>query len=175
MAKSTVRPFVIGFAGFSGSGKTTLLRQLITRMKTRGLRVGVVKHTHHEFDIDHPGKDSYELRHAGATSIAIGSSRRWAIVTERPAPCEPTLDEMVALLSAQALDLILVEGFRHERFTKIEVHRPALGRALLAREDDSIIAIASDSPAALMPHLPQFQLNDIGAIEMFILERAHLA
>jgi molybdopterin-guanine dinucleotide biosynthesis adapter protein len=169
------KPFVIGFAGYSGSGKTTLLRQLIARLNARGVRIGVVKHTHHEFDIDYPGKDSYELRHAGARSIAIGSSRRWALVTERPTPCEPTLGEMLALLADQEIDLVLVEGFRHEHFTKIEIHRPSLGRALLALEDDSIIAIATDHPMVLVPRLPHFDLNDVGAIELFILERAHLA
>jgi molybdopterin-guanine dinucleotide biosynthesis adapter protein len=163
-------PYVLGFAGYSGSGKTTLLTQLIARLKARGLRIGVVKHTHHEFDIDHPGKDSYELRHAGAARIAIGSSKRWALVTERPTPVEPTLGEMLGVLGADALDLILVEGFRHEPFPKIEVHRPSLGRDLLAASDASIIAIATDVPTLDGPALPRLGLNDVAAIETFVLE-----
>ena len=159
---------VLGFAGFSGSGKTTLLRQLIARCKARGLRVGIIKHTHHEFDIDHPGKDSYELRHAGAARIAVGSSQRWALIVERPSPREPTLAEMLELMTGDALDLVLVEGFRHERFPKIEVHRPVLGRALLAADDDSIIAIATDDANLDTRGLPRLDLNDIAAIEAFV-------
>jgi molybdopterin-guanine dinucleotide biosynthesis protein B len=166
-------PPVLGFAGFSGSGKTTLLRQLIGRLKARGLRLGVIKHTHHEFDIDHPGKDSYELRHAGAARIVVGSSRRWAVIVERATPQEPTLAEMLAELRTDALDLVLVEGFRHERFAKIEVHRPALGRALLAGDDNSIIAIATDDPTLDTRGLPRLELNDVAAVEGFVV--AHLA
>lgn len=162
-------PPVLGFAAYSGSGKTTLLRKLIPRLTARGLRIGVIKHTHHQFDIDHPGKDSYELRHAGAARIAVGSSRRWALIVERPAPREPTLAEMVALMANGDLDLVLVEGFRHERFAKIEVHRPAHGRRLLAREDASIIAIATDHPELDTHGLPHLDLNDIAAIETFVL------
>jgi molybdopterin-guanine dinucleotide biosynthesis adapter protein len=162
-------PLVLGFAGFSGAGKTTLLRQLITRLKARGLRLGVIKHTHHEFDIDHPGKDSYELRHAGAERTVVGSSQRWALIVERPAPSEPTLQEMLAVMADSTIDVILVEGFRHERFPKIEIHRPALGRALLASTDDSIIAIATDDATLDTLGLPRLFLNDVAAIETFIL------
>ncbi len=160
---------VLGFAGFSGAGKTTLLRALIARLKARGLRIGVIKHTHHEFDIDHPGKDSYELRHAGAARIAVGSSRRWALIVERPLAGDPTLAEMLALMAGDNLDLVVVEGFRHERFPKIEVHRPTLGRALLAPEDDSIIAIASDDPMLETQGLPHLDLNHMAAIEAFVV------
>jgi molybdopterin-guanine dinucleotide biosynthesis adapter protein len=163
---------ILGFAGFSGAGKTTLLRNLIGRLKARGLRIGVIKHTHHEFDIDHPGKDSYELRHAGAARIAVGSSRRWALIVERPLAGDPTLAEMVALMEGDQLDLVVVEGFRHERFPKIEVHRPALGRALLAPGDDSIIAIASDDPTLDTQGLPHLDLNDLVAIETFVVAYA---
>ena len=162
-------PLVLGFAGTSGSGKTTLLTQLIRRLRARRLRIGVIKHTHHEFDIDHPGKDSYELRHAGAERIAIGSSRRWALVVERPVETEPTLAELLQIVQADTLDVILVEGFRHENFVKIEVYRPSHGRALLASADDSIIAIATDAPIADAPTLPRLDLNNIAAIETFVL------
>lgn len=162
-------PLVLGFAGTSGSGKTTLLTQLIRRLRARQLRIGVIKHTHHEFDIDHPGKDSYELRHAGAERIAIGSSRRWALVVERPVETEPTLAELLQIVQADTLEVILVEGFRHEKFAKIEVHRPRHGRALLASDDDSIIAIATDAPIAEAPTLPRLDLNDLEAIETFVL------
>jgi molybdopterin-guanine dinucleotide biosynthesis protein B len=161
---------VLGFAGTSGSGKTTLLIKLIARLRARGLRIGAIKHTHHEFDIDHPGKDSYELRHAGAERIAIGSSRRWALVVERAHDIEPTLTELLDIVDAKDLDLILVEGFRHERFIKIEVHRPSHGRALLASTDDSIIAIATDDLLAEAPHIPRLPLNDLDRIEAFVLE-----
>jgi len=160
---------VLGFAGYSGSGKSTLLKQLIGRLRARGMRIGVVKHTHHEFDLDHPGKDSYELRHAGAARIAVGSSRRWALIVERPQAQEPTLAEMLALMDDQSLDVVLVEGFRHERFPKIEIHRPALGRGLLATEDDSIIAVATDVQTIETHGRPCLDLNDVGAVERFIL------
>lgn len=163
-------PFVLGFAGYSGSGKTTLLTKLIARLSARGLRIGIIKHTHHEFDIDHPGKDSYELRHAGAARIVVGSSRRWALINERPAPVEPNLAEMLAILGEDSLDLILVEGFRHEKFPKIEVHRPALKRDLLAATDASIIAIATDVAALDGPSLPRLALNDIAGIETFVIK-----
>lgn len=160
---------VLGFAGYSGSGKTSLLKGLIARLRARGLRLGVVKHTHHEFDVDRPGKDSYELRQAGAARIAVGSSRRWVLIVERPETREATLTEMLAQMHDDSLDLILVEGFRHERFAKIEVHRPALGRGLLRAEDDSIIAVATDEPTLDTHGVPRLDLNNIDAIERFVL------
>lgn len=161
---------VIGFAGYSGAGKTTLLRQLIARMADRGLRLGVIKHTHHAFDIDHPGKDSYELRHAGAARIAIGSSRRYALVVEREHEQEPSLGEMLATLDPSGLDFVFVEGFRHEAFNKIEIHRPALGRPLLAAQDPSIIAVATDDPTLDTAARPRLDLNDIAAIDTFLCD-----
>ncbi len=164
---------IIGLAGFSGSGKTTLLRQLITRFSARGYRVAVIKHTHHEFDIDHPGKDSYELRHAGAARIVVGSARRWALIVERSAPAEATLVEMLTVISPETVDLVFVEGFRDEKFPKIEVHRPSLGRAVLAHQDDSIIAIATDATDLDSRGLPRLDLNDVDAVETFV--HAYLA
>jgi len=163
-------PPVIGFAAYSGTGKTTLLRSLIPRLVARGLRIGVVKHTHHEFDIDHPGKDSHALRQAGASRVALGSSRRWALIVERPAPREATLSELLEPMCNAGIDLVLVEGFRHERFPKIEVHRPVMGRSLLALEDDSIIAVATDDPSLDCRGLRRLDLNDVASIEAFVLD-----
>ncbi len=162
-------PRVLGFAGYSGSGKTTLLTALIPRLRERGLRVGVMKHAHHEFEIDYPGKDSYELRHAGAERLLIASSRRSALIVERAEPVEPSLRMMLEQIGAEGLDLVLVEGFRHERMPKIEIHRPALGRALLCPNDDSIIAVATDSEVVLPRPIPVLDLNDPAAIEAFVL------
>ena len=148
---------------------------MIKRLKARGLAVGVIKHTHHEFDIDHPGKDSYELRHAGAARIVVGSARRYALIVERPVEHEPTLAEMLDVLGDEPLDLILVEGFRHEQFPKIEIHRRELKRPLLAATDDSIIAIATDDTSVASPHRQRLNLNDLAEIEDFILDLINTA
>lgn len=160
-------PPVLGFAGYSGSGKTTLLMALIPRLRRRGLRLGVIKHAHHDFEIDHPGKDSYLLRHAGAERLLIASSLRSALIVERRVPAEPALPDLLESLGVDALDLVLVEGFRHERFPKLEVYRPVLGRALLCLDDDSIIAVATDGERRLPTSIPVLDLNDIDALEAF--------
>lgn len=159
---------LLGFAGYSGSGKTTLMRRVIGLLKARGLVVGVIKHTHHEFDIDQPGKDSHALREAGARRVAVGSSRRWALIVERPEPREATLAELLTSMDDPALDLILVEGFRDEQYPKIEVHRPSLGRPLLAARDRSVLAIATDDAALDTLGLPRLDLNNPVAIEHFV-------
>lgn len=159
---------VFGFAAFSGTGKTTLLRQLIPLLHDAGIRVGLIKHAHHEFDIDQPGKDSYELRKAGAEQVLIASSQRWALMVETPGQPEAQLDVLLGRLDQTALDLILVEGFRHAAFTKIELHRPALGHPLLCEKDNSIIAVASDAPLVLPHNLPLLDLNNPAAIARFI-------
>ena len=160
---------VIGLAGYSGSGKTTLLRKLLPLLTQQGLRVGVIKHAHHQFDLDQPGKDSYEIRHAGAARVLVASSQRWALIHEREESGDPPLFGLVETMRSRELDLILVEGFRHERFTKIEVHRPELGRPLLSAQDDSIVAVASSSAIALPAGLPAFKLDDAAGIARFIL------
>ena len=137
-----------------------------------GLRVGVLKHAHHQFDVDYPGKDSYELRKSGARRVMVASSQRWALITERDVCADPPLLEMLGQLDSTALDFILVEGFRHEAFPKLEVHRPALGRPLLCAQDEAVIAIAADETLHLPRAMPQFRLDDIGAISQFILDRA---
>lgn len=135
---------ILGFAAFSGTGKTTLLTRLIPLLRQRGVRLAVVKHAHHAFDIDKPGKDSYELRKAGAVQTLIASRRRWALVTETEAEHEPLLADLIQRLDHRTLDLILVEGFKHVAFPKIELHRAELGKPFLFPEDDSVIALASD-------------------------------
>lgn len=162
------RPPVLGFAAWSGTGKTTLLEQLLPRLRAQGLRIGLIKHAHHDFDIDHPGKDSYRLRHAGAGQVLIASSRRWALMTETPEQDEADLTQLIGQLDRDALDLILVEGFRHERFPKLELHRAATGRPLLYPDDDSIMAVLRD--AVVDTTLPQLDINDIPAITAFILD-----
>ena len=163
---------VLGIAGYSGSGKTTLLTRLLPMLRDAGLRVGVLKHAHHQFDVDYPGKDSYELRHAGASRVLVASSQRWALIAERAVHDDPPLQQMLDQLDAPDLDFLLVEGFRHEAFPKLEVHRPSIGRPMLCASDNAVIAIASDEPLTPPRAMPQFRLDDIAAISQFILARA---
>lgn len=163
---------LLGFcAAGSGVGKTTLLTRLIPELTARGVRLSVVKHAHHAFDIDHPGKDSYRLREAGAVQMLLGSSRRWALMTElarvEPEPREPALAELLTHIDTDLVDLILVEGFKREVFPKIEVHRPSLGKPLLAAHDPHIIAVAADG--AVDTALPRLDLNSPAAIADFVL------
>ncbi len=166
---------VIGFAAWSGTGKTTLLTRLIPWLRARNLRVALIKHAHHDFDIDHPGKDSYALRQAGAGQVLIASRRRFAWMMEYEQETEPVLETLVSRLDASRLDLVLVEGFRHVRFPKIELHRVALGRPLLFPDDDSIVAVACDAPSSIAAPIPVLDLNDPPAIGGFVLERLGLA
>jgi len=161
---------VLGFAAYSGTGKTTLLKRVIPLLVQRGLRVGLIKRSHHSFQIDQPGKDSYELRQAGASPVMLSSSRRRAIITEHREIREPELSDELAHLDQGGLDLILVEGFKRERFPKIELHRPVLGTPLLFPADDTIIAIATDADPAVEPTIPRLNINDPGEIARFILE-----
>ncbi|MCQ8182340.1 molybdopterin-guanine dinucleotide biosynthesis protein B [Methylomonas sp. SURF-1] len=162
-------PPVLGFAAFSGTGKTTLLTKLIPLLRAKALRIGVIKHSHHDFEIDQPGKDSFELRKAGASPVLLVSKYRRAIVEELPQTAEVKLADQLAVLSGAELDLVLVEGFRDEAFPKIELHRPALSKPLLYPNDHCIIAIACDRPLPTSPELPCLDLNDPGAIANFIL------
>lgn len=166
------RPPVVAFAAWSGTGKTTLLRRVIPLLKARGLRIGVVKHAHHGFEIDHPGKDSYEVRKAGADQVVVGSAERWALVVETPErTAEPSLAELMSGLRLDALDLVLVEGFKPEPVPKIEIHRPALGKPLIAATDPRVVAIATDAPERLDTDLPLLDLDDPAAVAAFIVER----
>jgi molybdopterin-guanine dinucleotide biosynthesis protein MobB len=160
---------LMGFSAYSGTGKTTLLRKLLPLFKADGLRVAVVKHAHHSFDIDHPGKDSYELRKAGADQILVASRNRIAFIKESPARRdEPVLEEALALLTPNELDLVLVEGFKHAAIHKIELHRPSLGNPLLYPHDNLIMAIATDEPIRKKLAIPQLNLNDPDHIVAFI-------
>ena len=162
---------VLGVAAYSGTGKTTLLRKILPQLRAQGLRVAVVKHAHHSFDTDVPGKDSYELRKAGATQMLVASRHRWALVTETGDAAEPRLDDLLARLDRTNLDLILVEGFKAEAFPKIELHRPSLGHPLLFQLDPSIVAVATDAPLATAPAIPVLDLNRPEQIAEFILGR----
>ncbi len=162
---------VFGLAGWSGSGKTTLMRALIPALTGRGLSVSTVKHAHHSFEIDKPGKDSYEHRAAGATEVLIASAERWALMHElRDAP-EPSTEELIALMAP--VDLVLIEGFKQEHHDKIEVHRPAFGRPLLCTEDPHVVAVASDVPLDGIG-VPRLDLNDPGAIADFVIAHCGL-
>jgi molybdopterin-guanine dinucleotide biosynthesis protein B len=159
---------VFGVAGFSGAGKTTLLEKLIARFVAQGLTVAVIKQTHHDFDLDQPGKDSWRHRAAGASEVLLASDRRWALMHELRGLAPPALREQVARLSP--CDLVLLEGYKREPVPKLEVHRPALGAPLLYAEDPHILALASDEPVTTT--LPWFALNDVPAIADFILQHA---
>ncbi len=169
MLKNQQRP-LLGFAAFSGTGKTTLLSKVLPILKSQGIRVGVLKHAHHTFDIDHPGKDSYTLRHAGASQMLIASSKRWALMTETPDNNQaPDLNEMLLQLDQSQLDLILIEGFKGEAFPKIELHRKSLGKPLLHSSDRDIIAIATDEKIITENNIPQLDINNESQIIDFIL------
>lgn len=165
---------VFGIAGYSGSGKTTLLEKLLPRLIARGLSVSVIKHAHHNFDVDQPGKDSYRHRAAGASEVLLASSARWVLMNELRGAPEPSLDAYLARFSP--CDLILVEGFKQEAIPKIEVHRPANGKPPLWPENPHVVAVACDEPqaATLPPHLPVLDLNDVEAIADFILATLRL-
>jgi len=161
---------VLGFAAFSGTGKTTLLVKLLPLLRARGLRVGLVKHAHHSFEIDRPGKDSHELRMAGANPVLIGSRHRWALIKETPGQDEPALNDLLTRLDQDELDLVLVEGFKHEEFPKIELHRLSRARPLLYPDDSSVIAIATDGRLPETPPIPVLDLNRPDEIATFVVE-----
>jgi molybdopterin-guanine dinucleotide biosynthesis protein MobB len=160
---------MLGFVAYSGTGKTTLLEQLIPRLRGHGVRTALLKHAHHDFDIDKPGKDSYRLRQAGAAQVMVASHQRWALVTElddaRP---EPSLAELLPQLDPERFDLLLVEGFKHESYPKVELQRRSLGKPALYPNDSSIIALACDEACPGVP-LPVLNLNSPEQITDFIL------
>ncbi len=162
---------IFGLAGWSGSGKTTLIVQLIPALTRHGITVSTIKHAHHDFDIDHPGKDSHRHRTSGATEVMVTSDQRWALMHElRGAPAQ-TIGELCRHMSP--VDLILVEGFKREPHPKLEIHRPSVGKPLLAPEDKTIVAIASDAALTGLS-LPVLPLNDIEAIARFIITHCDL-
>jgi molybdopterin-guanine dinucleotide biosynthesis protein B len=163
---------VLGLAGWSGSGKTTLLVRLLPELIRRGVSVSTVKHAHHEFDVDRPGKDSYEHRAAGAKEVLVASSRRFALMHELRGAREPTLDELLAKLAP--VDLVLVEGYKRDAHDKIEVYRASAGKPLLCRDDPSFIAIASDAPVPGVS-LPLLPLDKPPEIADFIVRHCGFA
>ncbi len=158
---------VLGFAAYSGTGKTTLLVKLLPLMKLQGLRVAMIKQTHHDFEIDKPGKDSYELRKAGANQVLIASEKRCALVTEYEKPVASDLVELVNKLDLDNIDLVLVEGFKNKSFPKIELHRAAAASKLIFPEDDNVIAVASDESLDT-GDLPLLNLNETEEVAGFI-------
>jgi molybdopterin-guanine dinucleotide biosynthesis adapter protein len=160
---------VIGLSGWSGAGKTTLLGRLIPFLTSRGLQVSTLKHAHHSFDVDQPGKDSWEHRHAGAREVLVASSARWALMHELRGDVEPSLQALLAHMSP--VDLVVVEGFKREPHPKIEVHRLANAKPLIHPNDQSIIAIASDAPLSGLS-IPLHHLDDIAAIADVMQARA---
>ena len=161
---------IFGFAGYSGSGKTTLIEKLIPLFVQRGLKVSLIIHAHHTFDVDQPGKDSFRHRHAGCTEVLVTSSRRWALMHELRGAPEPTLNEQIERLSP--CDLLLVEGFKHEQIPKLEVYRAVVGESMIHPHDSNIVAIASD--AKVDTQLRQLDLNAPEAIAAFILKQVGL-
>ncbi|KQP21957.1 molybdopterin-guanine dinucleotide biosynthesis protein B [Pseudorhodoferax sp. Leaf267] len=166
---------VVGFAGYSGAGKTTLIEQLIPALKARGLRVSVVKHAHHGFDIDHPGKDSYRHREAGAFEVVVASSRRLALVREYEAEQEPSVAMLIAELRRD-VDWVLVEGFKHDDIPRIELRRAGDPRPPRYPEDARVLAVATDAPAELQPQPlgAVLDLNDVPALVRWLLDNAAL-
>jgi molybdopterin-guanine dinucleotide biosynthesis protein MobB len=166
---------ILGFSAYSGTGKTTLLRQLIPLLKARGLRISVIKHAHHDFDLDFPGKDSYELRKAGAEQTVICTTTRMVLMTEFNHPAEePSLQQIIASLDTDRVDIVLVEGYKDIRFPKIELHRQAMQTPYLYQQDDSIIAIACDGELPAGVAIPVLDINDVEAISRHVYENFYL-
>lgn len=162
---------LLGFAAFSGTGKTTLIKQLLPKIREQGLRVGMIKHAHHALDIDHPGKDSYELRKAGAEQMLVVSRSQVAWIRDlQDGREEPDLQEALDMLDPKTLDLVLVEGFKQESFPKIELHREGIHKPLLYPEDANIIAFASETPMEKLP-IPWIDLNNIDDMARFIIRQ----
>jgi molybdopterin-guanine dinucleotide biosynthesis protein B len=166
------RPAVLGIRGWSGSGKTTLLADLIPALVTRGLRVSTIKHAHHGFDADTPGKDSYKHREAGATEVLVTSATRFALFHELRGAEEPSLGELLDRMTT--VDLVLVEGFREQAHPKLEVWRPAHGGALIGTSDPHVVAVLTDRPdapelATVAGRLPVLRLDDVEAVAEYVV------
>jgi molybdopterin-guanine dinucleotide biosynthesis adapter protein len=162
---------IFGLVGWSGSGKTTLLVSLLPELVGRGITVSTVKHTHHNVDVDKPGKDSYRHRNAGATEVVLLSSSGWTVMHPLRGAPEPTTEELMTRLTP--VDLLLVEGFKKHPHDKLEVHRPALAKPLLCRDDPTVVAVASDTPVE--EHgLTTLDLNDVVAIADFVIDHCRL-
>lgn len=157
---------IFGLAGWSGSGKTTLMVRLLPELVGRGLRVSTMKHAHHSFEIDKPGKDSYEHRAAGALEVLITGGRRWALMHENRGESEPSVEELVRRMTP--VDLLLIEGFKRYEHPKLEVHRAATGKPLICTDDPHVVAVASDAPMEALP-VPWLHLDDVAGIADFVV------
>jgi molybdopterin-guanine dinucleotide biosynthesis protein B len=162
---------VFGLAGWSGAGKTTLISRLLPALALRGVSVSTLKHAHHDFDVDQDGKDSWRHRQAGAREVMVASDRRWALMHELRGAPEPAMDEILRHMSP--VDLVLVEGYKRGNHPKLEIYRASLGKSLLAPGNDSIVAIASDTPVPGL-QLPFLELGDIDAIAAFVIAYCHI-
>jgi len=162
---------VFGLIGWSGSGKTTLMKKIIPEIVAQGIRVSTIKHTHHDFDIDKPGKDSFTHRQAGAYEVLITGGKRWAILHELRMNSEPTMDELIARL--EPVDLVLIEGFKGYGHDKLEVFRPTNGKKLMVGEDASVVAVATDEPLESIS-VPVLDLNNIRSVVKFIIQHCGL-
>ena len=161
---------LLGFVAYSGTGKTTLLEKLIPKLNEQGTRVGLIKHAHHNFDIDIPGKDSYRLRKAGAQQVLVASNTRQALIIENQnIEQEPSLEQCLASLQTDSLDLILVEGFKHTAYPKIELNRSSHHQPYMYPDDTNIIAVASDISLTLPENIAQLDLENLEQITQFIL------
>jgi molybdopterin-guanine dinucleotide biosynthesis protein B len=161
---------IFGVTGWKNSGKTGLMERLISEFTTRGLTVSSIKHAHHSFDIDHPGRDSYRHRDAGARQVLLASRNRWALMHELRDEDEPSLGDLLKQLSP--VDLVLIEGYKRDRHPKIEAHRKETGQPLIAPEDETIVAVASDTSVSV--DRPVLDLNDTAAIANFIAQNLEL-
>ncbi len=161
---------IFGVIGWKNAGKTGLMERLIAEITSRGFSVSTVKHAHHSFDVDHPGRDSYRHRDAGAREVMLASGNRWALMAELRGAPEPTLDELLAKVSP--VDLVLIEGFKRDQHPKLEAHRAAPGNPLIAPDDPTVLAIATDTQVDT--DLPVFDLDDTKAIADFILKQVDL-
>lgn len=161
-------PPLLGIAAWSGTGKTTLLEQLLPRLRAHGLKVAVIKHAHHDFEIDTPGKDSYRLREAGAVPMLIASSARIAMMIDTPGREEADLPELVEMVWVHQPDLVLVEGFKTWPLPKLELHRPALGKPLNAHKDCWVVGVASDAKLELPEGVDYLDLNDLDALSEWV-------
>lgn len=168
-----VTPKVFGFAGWSGSGKTTLIERVISHLATSGVRVSLIKHAHHDFDVDQPGKDSYRHRAAGASEVLVSSANRWALMHELRGEPELTLRQAVALFNP--CDVVLVEGYKRESIPKLEVWRAEVGKALLFPGDTNIVALATNDSLPTdvqQPRLARFGLADVADIAEFVMHHS---
>ena len=159
---------VLGFCAYSGTGKTTLLKQLIPLLNQRGLRLAVIKHAHHNFDVDIPGKDSFEMRKAGAKQVLVASNMRWALMTEDPLDDDPQLQHLLRQIEVDKVDIVLVEGFKKLALPKIELHRAAHNKPLIHIHDDNIVAIACCDETTVPASLTRLDLNNVAQIADFV-------